>query len=47
MKCPTCGSTNVKKISFRKKAVGGALFGLLSSDVRSNGIVIIAVMISK
>nr|DAK13977.1 MAG TPA: hypothetical protein [Caudoviricetes sp.] len=36
-----------KKISFRKKAVGGALFGLLSSDVRSNGIVISVVVTSK
>lgn len=35
-KCPTCGSTNVEKISFGKKAVGGALFGLLSSDVRKS-----------
>lgn len=32
--CPTCGSTNVEKISVGKKAVGGALFGLLSSNVR-------------
>lgn len=35
-KCPTCGSTNVEKISFGKKAVGGAMFGLLSSDVRKS-----------
>ena len=35
-KCPTCGSTNVEKISFGKKALGGALFGLLSSDVRKS-----------
>lgn len=33
-KCPTCGSTNIEKISLGKKAVGGALFGLFSSDVR-------------
>ena len=33
-KCPTCGSTNIKKISLTKKAVGGALFGLFSSNVR-------------
>ena len=33
-KCPTCGSTNVEKISLGKKAVGGALFGLFSSDIR-------------
>lgn len=34
-KCPTCGSTNVEKISISKKAVGGAMFGLFSSDVRN------------
>lgn len=34
-KCPTCGSTNVEKISIGKKAVGGATFGLLSSDIRN------------
>lgn len=33
-KCPTCGSSNIEKISLGKKAVGGALFGLFSSDVR-------------
>lgn len=33
-KCPTCGSTNIEKISLGKKAVGGALFGLFSSNVR-------------
>lgn len=33
-KCPTCGSPDVEKISMGKKAVGGVLFGLLSSDVR-------------
>lgn len=33
-KCPTCGSTNIEKISLGKKAVGGALFGLFSSDIR-------------
>lgn len=33
-KCPTCQSTNIEKISLTKKAVGGALFGLFSSDVR-------------
>ena len=33
-KCPTCGSTNIEKISFGKKLTGGALFGLLSSNVR-------------
>ena len=33
-KCPTCNSTNIEKISLTKKVVGGALFGLFSSDVR-------------
>lgn len=33
-KCPTCGSTNIEKISLTKKALGGAMFGILSSDVR-------------
>ena len=32
--CPTCGSYNVEKISLTKKAVGGAMFGLFSSNVR-------------
>lgn len=32
--CPTCGSTNVEKISVGKKVVGGAMFGLFSSNVR-------------
>ncbi len=35
LKCPTCGSTNVSKISFSSKAVGGALFGLFSSNIRN------------
>lgn len=34
-KCPTCGSTNVEKISVGKKVVGGAMFGLFSSNVRN------------
>lgn len=34
-KCPICGSTNVEKISIGKKAVGGAMFGVLSSDIRN------------
>lgn len=34
-KCPTCQSTNIEKISIGKKAVGGALFGLFSSDIRN------------
>lgn len=33
-KCPTCQSPDVEKISLTKKAVGGALFGLFSSNVR-------------
>lgn len=33
-KCPTCGSPNVEKISLTSKVVGGALFGLFSSNVR-------------
>ena len=33
--CPTCGSTNIEKISFGKKAFGGAMFGIFSSDVRN------------
>lgn len=35
-KCPTCGSLKVEKISAGKKVVGGALFGLFSSDVRNS-----------
>lgn len=35
-KCPTCGSTNIEKISLTKKAFGGAMFGLFSSDVRNS-----------
>ena len=31
-KCPTCGSTNVRKISATKRWVGVGLFGLASSD---------------
>lgn len=31
-KCPTCGSTNVSKISAGKKAVGFATVGLFSSN---------------
>ena len=33
-KCPTCGSTNIERIPVGKKLTGGALFGLLSSNVR-------------
>lgn len=35
-KCPTCGSTNIEKISATKKLVGGAMFGLFSSNVRNS-----------
>ncbi len=35
-KCPTCGSTSIEKISLTKKAFGGAMFGLFSSDVRNS-----------
>lgn len=31
-KCPTCGSTNVEKISTAQKAIGFALVGLFSSN---------------
>ena len=33
--CPTCGSKNVSKISLTSKAVGGAMFGLFSSNIRN------------
>lgn len=32
-KCPTCGSTDIKKISGTKRWVGTGLFGLASSDL--------------
>lgn len=32
-KCPTCGSTNVEKISTAKKAFGFAMVGLFSSNL--------------
>lgn len=34
-KCPTCGSTNIEKISVGKKIGGSMLFGLFSSDVKN------------
>lgn len=34
-KCPTCGSTDVVKISTASKVVGGAMFGLFSKTARS------------
>lgn len=33
-KCPTCGSTNIEKISATKKITGEFLFGIFNSDVR-------------
>lgn len=32
-KCPTCGSTNVNKISTTKKAAGFLTFGVFSSNL--------------
>ena len=32
-KCPTCGSTNIQKISVTKRLVSAGLFGLASSDI--------------
>ncbi len=32
--CPTCGSTNIEKISAGKKAMGFLAVGILSSNVR-------------
>lgn len=34
-KCPTCGSTNVNKISTTSKVVGATMFGLFSKTARS------------
>lgn len=34
-KCPTCGSTNIKKISTASKIVGASLLGLLSKTANS------------
>ena len=33
--CPTCGSRNVSKITLTSKAVGGAMFGIFSSNIRN------------
>ena len=33
--CPTCGSRNITKISLTSKAVGGAMFGIFSSNIRN------------
>lgn len=35
-KCPTCGSTNIKKISGAKRWLTTGVFGLASSDVGKN-----------
>lgn len=32
-KCPTCGSSNVKKISSTKRWISAGLFGLASSNI--------------
>ena len=34
-KCPTCGSTNIEKISVSSKIVGAGLFGIFSKTARS------------
>ena len=34
-KCPTCGSTNIEKISVAKKAVGAFGFGLFRKTEKS------------
>lgn len=33
-KCPTCGSTNIERISAGKKLAGSMLFGLFSKDAK-------------
>lgn len=33
--CPTCGSTNIKKLSTTKRITHGAMFGLFSKTARS------------
>ena len=33
-RCPTCGSTNIERISLGAKAVGGYMFGIFSSNIR-------------
>lgn len=35
-KCPTCGSTNIKKISGTKRFVSTGIFGLASSNIGKN-----------
>lgn len=43
-KCPTCQSTNIKKVSGTSKAISVAMFGLLSQKVKNNFIATIVVM---
>lgn len=33
--CPTCGSTNIERISAGKKLMGSMMFGLFSKDAKS------------
>lgn len=35
-KCPTCGSSNIKRVSGTSKAVSVAMFGLLSQKVKKH-----------
>ena len=35
-KCPTCGSESVEKISLGSKVVGGAMWGIFSSNIRKS-----------
>lgn len=46
-KCPTCGSTNIEKISVAKKAVGAFGFGLFSKTAKVNFIARITELNSK
>lgn len=34
-RCPTCGSTNIHKISLASKAIGGYMFGIYSRNIRN------------
>ena len=33
--CPTCGSTNIERISAGKKLMGSMMFGIFSKDANS------------
>ena len=35
LRCPTCGSIKVKKISATSKVIGASMFGLFSKTARS------------